>query len=106
MPEQFRWFAYHLIYAHCVVCPTIKRVAVLQGEKVPLCFLVAAVLQIKWGGEEETLLLLELPRTQSMGRLPACWEGQDLQHQEGVGRLEIMGREGGGRCLPAAELKI
>ena len=53
--------------------------------------------------EEETLLPLELPSTQSMGKLPACWGEQDLQHQGGVGRLEKMERRRGGRCLLAAQ---
>lgn len=52
---------------------------------------------------DKTLLSLELPSTQSTGRVPACREGQDLQLQKGVERLEKMKRGGEGRCLLEAQ---
>lgn len=60
MIGQFYWFAHHLIYTHCVVCLSTKRVVVLQGQRVSLCSLVAAMLQVEWRPLEETLLPLEL----------------------------------------------
>lgn len=104
MLEQFYWFAHHLIYAHCVVCPTIKRVAVLQGKRVSLRFLAAAVIRNEWGPLErrrpcfpESTQQAELGKAPGiLGRMrPAtpwrCWEAGE----KGEGRR--------GRCLLAAQ---
>lgn len=52
MLEQSHWFAHCFIYAHCVVCPTIKIMFLFQGKRVSLCFLVAALLQTEQGPPE------------------------------------------------------
>lgn len=77
-----------------MVCPTIKTVFLFQGKRISLCFLVAALLQI----EKEPQPPSELLTTQSIGRLPAYWKGQDLQHHRGVGSLERMERGRGVKC--------